>query len=339
MRKYAIALMLLPLASSFAYAQNGGNPAAGKEYWNSQETACRNCHGPNADGAFGPDLAGRGLNAAQVYRAAHQPWGIMPAFVERQINQQQAADLAAWFASMPKPAEPGKWRVDVPAGAPPGQTALVSLGCAQCHGALFNAPRTNMATVNASFDDFKDLVYHHTDALPAQRAALGAPNANAVPHMGNFNPARVNEAALHAIYDWAHDDLGFRAPLQARLNRGDPGANGITYTLNVTNNGLPGKGLTAEGVSIRMPIPSGVSVVAATGAGYQGVRMDPEAKVNVAEWKVPAIAPKQQQAYTITLSKAVTDADHFRGEIRWAKPGPKAGPSSDVIAVALRPAA
>lgn len=37
-RKYAIAVMLLSLASTVAHAQNGGNPVAGKEYWNSQQT-------------------------------------------------------------------------------------------------------------------------------------------------------------------------------------------------------------------------------------------------------------------------------------------------------------
>ena len=31
--------------------------------------ACRNCHGEQAQGAFGPDLAGRGLNVAQVIKA------------------------------------------------------------------------------------------------------------------------------------------------------------------------------------------------------------------------------------------------------------------------------
>src|SRR4029077_16008929 len=100
------------------------------------------------EGAFGPDLAGRGLNAAQVYRAAHQPWGIMPAFVDRQLNQQQAGDLAAYFGSLPKPSEPGKWRVVAPAAASPGLVALVNLGCAQCHGENFLGPRVNLAAIN-----------------------------------------------------------------------------------------------------------------------------------------------------------------------------------------------
>lgn len=335
MKTYAVVFALLPFIALPAQAQSAGDAAAGKVYWNSQQTACRNCHGENAEGAFGPDLAGRGLNAAQVYRAAHQPWGIMPAFVDRQLNQQQAADLAAYFGSLPKPAEPGTWRVEAPAGAPPGLVALVNLGCAQCHGENFLGPRINLAAVNADFEHFKELVYHHTTALPAERAELGAPNAGAVPHMGNFNPNRVNDSALRAIYDWAHDDLGWRAPLQARLSAGTPAANGFSYALRVTNIGLPGKGLSAEGVTIRMLIPAGVNVVAATGDGYQGVHMDPQAKANFVEWKLASIAPKEQQSYTITLSKEVTAAD-FKGQIRWTKPGPNNGPSNDVLDIAIR---
>src|ERR1700719_2912403 len=124
MKRLALALLVLPLAQSGASAQTpAGSPAAGKAYWEREApraTACRTCHGSSGEGAFGPDLAGRGLNAAQFERAVRQPWGIMPAFVESQLSGQDAADLAAYFASLPKVAESGKWRVEVPVGAPPG---------------------------------------------------------------------------------------------------------------------------------------------------------------------------------------------------------------------------
>src|ERR1700730_3726943 len=110
-----VAMLLLPLAPGGAFAQAAGDPAAGKTYWERDApaaTACRNCHGLQGQGAFGPDLAGRGLNAAQVKQAVRKPWGIMPAFVEIQMSDQQAADIAAYFATLPKVAEPGKWRFD-----------------------------------------------------------------------------------------------------------------------------------------------------------------------------------------------------------------------------------
>src|ERR1700716_3691642 len=116
-----VALLLLPLAQGGASAQTAGDPAAGKAYWEREApaaTACRNCHGAQGQGAFGPDLAGRGLNAAQVVQAVRKPWGAMPALAQSQMRHQQAADLAAYFASLPKVAEPGKWRFEVPPGAP-----------------------------------------------------------------------------------------------------------------------------------------------------------------------------------------------------------------------------
>ena len=118
MFRYFVALLMLPLGQSVAFAQQG-DAAAGKAYWDREApraTACRNCHGNNAEGAFGPDLAGRGLNVAHVIRAVRQPWGIMPAFVESQMSDKDAADLTAYFASLPKVDAPGKWRFEVPAG-------------------------------------------------------------------------------------------------------------------------------------------------------------------------------------------------------------------------------
>src|SRR5262244_4649889 len=181
MKKLAFALLAVPLAQSGVSAQTAGSPAAGKAYWEREApraTACRNCHGNAGEGAFGPDLAGRGLNAAQFARAVHQPWGIMPAFVESQLSDQDAADLAAYFASLPKVAEPAKWRFEVPAGAPAGLATLINMGCAQCHSPLFQGPRGNLGAVNADFDYFANLVYNHTNAIQQHRALLGG-NANA----------------------------------------------------------------------------------------------------------------------------------------------------------------
>ena len=80
MKKLVAALLALPLVAGVAFAaqqgQGGGGAAAlvgnaanGKTYWESPQHACQNCHGPVGQGAFGPDLAGRGLNTVQVLRA------------------------------------------------------------------------------------------------------------------------------------------------------------------------------------------------------------------------------------------------------------------------------
>ncbi len=328
MKQFTLGIIALSLSSGAAFAQ-AGDVSKGQEYWTSPLHQCKNCHGPAGEGGFGPDLAGRGLNGAQVYRAAHQPWGIMPAFVDTQINQQQATDLAAFFATMQKRPEPAKWRFEAAPNAPAGQAMLINMGCGQCHSPNFQGPRGNLGAVNADFDYFANLVYSHTTATPQHRAALGVNPANGGNlDMGNFSRTRLSEADLRVIYDWARNQIGFRPFLQARMGLGTPGANGVTYPLNVANNGMAGKGIAAEGITVELQIPAGTTVVAATGGGYQGVRG------NNAVWMIPSLAAKEQQSYTITLSKPAGQGD-LKGAIHWSRPTPS---PEDVVNIAAAPA-
>jgi cytochrome c553 len=339
MNRLFIVMLLLPLAQGAAWAQTAaGDPAAGKAYWERdapRATACRNCHGQQGQGAFGPDLAGRGLDAAQVLQAVRKPWGIMPAFVESQLSDKDAADLTAYFASLPKVPAPGKWRFEAAAGAPPGQATMINIGCGQCHGVNLDGPRGNLGAVNADFDYFANLVYNHTTALGQHRALLGVNNTNI--DMGNYSRTRLSEETLRQIYFWARDEIGFRVPVQGQIGKSETGPTGVTYTLTVTNGGLQGKGVIAEGLTVSLQIPADTQVVAATGTGYQGVHADDKAKANVAMWKLPRSAPKDQEKITITLTKAGTATDNLRGTIRWAKPAPKDGPSPDVVNIAPAP--
>ena len=142
----------------------------------------------------------------------------MPAFVESQLSAKDAADLAAYFATLPKPATPGKWKVEVPANAPAGQATLINMGCGQCHGATFNGPRGNsLGAYNMDFDGFANLVYNHTTAMQQYRATLGQNATNL--DMGNFSRSRLTEAQLHEIYSWARDEIGPRAPMAGQIAR------------------------------------------------------------------------------------------------------------------------
>ncbi len=327
MKKLFAALLLLPLLPltyGVATAQNApqGNAATGKTLWEGNTTACRNCHGANGEGAFGPDLAGRGLDFAQFKKAVHEPWGVMPAFP--QMNDQQLADMTSYFASLPKPATVGKWRFETPANAPRGQAIALNMGCAQCHQPGFNGPRGNMGAVNGDFNYFAALVYNHTTEMPKHRQLLGAMGNNI--NMGNFSRTRMPESELREVYNWMRDDIGFRPFLQGNMT-----ASGATYTLNVRNAGAEGRGVAAEGVTVRAVIPAGVTVASATGAGYQGVKT--EGGNTYAEWTLPRSAPKDAQTYTITLSRAVTPQDNFRAEVRWRSPAPKSGPANDVVTI------
>jgi cytochrome c553 len=340
MNRLFVAMLLLPLAQSGASAQTAaaGDPAAGKAYWDRaapQATACKNCHGAQGQGAFGPDLAGRGLDANEFLRAVRKPWGIMPTFVESQISDKEAADVAAYFATLPKVAEPGKWRFEPTASTPPGQATLINMGCGQCHGVNLDGPRGNLGAVNADFDYFANLVYNHTTATLQHRQLLG--NTSTYLDMGNYSRTRLSEATLRQIYFWARDEIGFRVPLTGQIGKGEAGATGVTYALSVKNGGLAGKGVIAEGITVTLQIPADTQVVAATGTGYQGVHADDKAKANLAVWKLPRSAPKDEEKITITLTKAGAAADNLRGNIRWAKPAPKDGPSPDVVNIAPAP--
>lgn len=319
------ALFLLPLGQG-GTAAPAGDPQAGKTLWEGPATQCRNCHGAKGEGAFGPDLAGRKLTLAQFGQAVRKPWGIMPAFIESQISGREMADLVAYFDSLPSVTQPGPWRFEVPAGAPHGQEVLLStVGCSQCHGPTLNGPRANMGAVDADFEWFKAMVYTHTTAIPQQWARLGETPPVRV-RMGNYSRSRVPESLLQEMWTFARD-LGFRVLVAGRLSAGVASANGVAYTLNVENIGLRGKGLTAEDLTITLVVPEGTNVVSATGAGYQGVRRDEQAKANVAVWRAPRMAPKDRQTYTITLSRAGTAADNLRGTVSWTKPAVKTGPS------------
>jgi mono/diheme cytochrome c family protein len=335
MKKLVAALVALPFTAGLAAAQTP-DVNAGKTLWE-QELRCKDCHGGGAEGAFGPDLAGRGLSAAQVMHAVRQPWGIMPAFTNEQVSDQELSNLAAWFASMPKVAQPGPWKTPVPANAPAGQRAMITAGCGQCHGDVLIGPRDDMGAVDADVAWLKDLVYNHTTAIRTHAQRLGTGNGPARIHMGNFNPDRVTEATLASILNWIKTDVGFRPAMRGRLTKGTPGDKGVTYALDVQNMGVAGRGMSAEDVTIRLTIPDGVKVVAATGAGYKGTRMDDKLKAQVAEWTWTKASPRDKQAYTITLSKAATREDNIRGMIMWAKPTINPGMTGDQIAIPPAP--
>jgi len=67
-----------------------------------------------AEGAFGPDLAGRGLNFAQVKQAVASPGGSCRDSSTNRSAIKKLANLAAYFGSMPKVEHPGHGRRKYP---------------------------------------------------------------------------------------------------------------------------------------------------------------------------------------------------------------------------------
>jgi mono/diheme cytochrome c family protein len=328
MRPVFGALFLVVALFHVESAAAQGNAQSGKTMWESVDARCRDCHGLKGEGAFGPDLAGRQLSFDQFRQAVRKPWGIMPRFTEEQISDTDIANFLAYFGTLPKVAAPGPWKAALPAQAKHGQELIIAtVGCAQCHGANLQGPRGNAGAVNADFEWFKKMVYDHTTNLPLHRALLGAPPAGV--RMGNYSRTRLPESMLQEIFLYAKDELKFRPAIAARLT---PAASAGTYNLEVENNGLAGKGLSAEDLTISLALAPGTKVTNTTGAGYQGIRKDKDGKTDVAVWQLPKLAPKDKHSYGITLGGGAIPS----GSVVWAKPTPGAsGP--DVVLVAVPP--
>jgi cytochrome c553 len=331
-----------------------GKAEAGKTFWQAQ--MCQYCHGVEAEGAWGPDLAGRGLTEAQIRHALREPYGLMPIYTETQVSDQTIANLQAFFATLPKAEQFGPWRwQSPPEDASEGQRLQSAFGCGQCHEPELAIPRRWLGGIgkDADFLYFEKQIYQHTDKYPGGR-------------MGNFSKERLPEIVLREIYQFMLD-AGLRAPINASLSAAPPQGANSTYTLTVFNDGVAKRGLDAEEVTIFLKIPLGTKFVSATGNGFKGVRplaqlglepatpntpgrFDPSGKLperdrpdlsgDVAVWEIPRIAAAEKQTYTLTLSGPTAQiyaipgpgpsGQAFKGfegsTVYWAKPGVRMGP-------------
>ena len=199
-RRACVLLMLLVWLSpciAAAQGQPAGNVDEGKRQWGTAPR-CQNCHGPEAKGAFGPDLAGRGLSLEQFRKAVREPWGVMPAWGSKQLTDQAIADMWAYTSSLPKATQIGRAKFVAPASAPLAQAYIVdTLGCAQCHGPELRQPRKVLGgeASEVTFEFFADLVYNHEAHFPAGR-------------MGSYSRRRAPESVLREVFTFVSKDLG-----------------------------------------------------------------------------------------------------------------------------------
>lgn len=332
MRTFPFAILVLAIsiaqggsgAAQGPAQQTAGDPANGKAVFAFGNTSCTNCHGLEAQGGWGPDLAGRRITYDQAVAAIRNPMWRMPAFVPSQLSDQEIRDMVAYWNTLPLAPAIGKWRNEAPATGPRAQQMAVNiLGCGQCHGVTMSTPRHGAAGMNADFEWFKKQVYNHATVMPEQWKQLDADRTRGRVRMGNFSPRRVPESQLQEIWDWMNE-LGMVVPLVARLTGGQTTATGTTYTLEVENEGLKDKGLTAEDVTISLVLPAGTKAVSATGTGYQGTRKDEKANADVAVWRVPKLVAHEHQNFTITLAGTAAGDAIPRGTVAYAKPTAKA---------------
>ena len=316
----AIFLLLCTIFLSAPGQTQQGKPEiqAGRDIWQGYfnlENDCKLCHGVQGEGGFAKPLAGHQSTVEQFIAAVRQGRGMMPAFVaDKNLNDQQLSQVSAYLASLPKPAQPSTtWQTPVPPLATPAQRLMISTGCGQCHGPIMANPRRTAGGRSADFEWFKEEVWRH-NSVP------GHANARHL-RMGNYSKDQVSEATLLEIWRFFAVEQGLRVPINADVSAGLAGAEGTTYTVNVNNAGIPGKGLTAEYLTISLPLLRGrdpeettTLVVATTGAGYTGIHREPITNTQAAEFEMARLAPGERKTFTITLSGKGADAGIPRAE-------------------------
>ena len=280
-----LAALLVTLTVVAQTAAPTGNIGKGTEAWG-VALRCQNCHGSEAQGGFGPDLAGRGLSFDQFRRAVRQPWGVMLAYSERQLSDQTVADMWAYTNSLPKVAQPDKPHYSAPPGAPLGQVYLVeTIGCANCHEPELRQPRRVLGGEAADVDYayFSKRIYQHNELYPTGR-------------MGNYSSTRVPETMLRELFKFVKEDLRLLVPITAAMAPGTASGGNTTYALAVKNIGMVGKGLTAEDLTVTLKLPPGARIVSTTGAGFQA------GAAGSALWKVASLSPQTELKFSVTLA-------------------------------------
>ncbi len=320
-----------------------GDPVAGaKAFGLVGGRMCQFCHGDNAEGGFGPDLAGgRGLTFDLFKKFIRKPYGVMPAYTEQRLSDQMVADIWAFVLSKPVATEMGKWHwPQAPASAPLGQRLYIgTMGCGQCH-----EPENKFARMwlgeyakQVDFAYFAKQVYNHEEKWP-----------NGV--MPHYSRERLPEAVLREIYQWMVVDLGMRASIGGVLTAAAAADGQTTYSLEVTNRGIKNVGLDVEGLTVFVRVPAGTKVAKGGGSGYVGtqalatlglepglrmaphphdesgevVRPKPDLSGDVLVWKLPKLAAADKKILTFTLAGSPTDAliKGFDGSTMfWEKPG------------------
>ena len=99
----ALTLVALPVAASAQDAPRG-DPVAGKQLFEAK--TCYACHGYVGQGSReGPRLAPP-LAFPAFLAQLREPRAIMPPYKEAILSDQQAADIVAYLASLPRPPDP-----------------------------------------------------------------------------------------------------------------------------------------------------------------------------------------------------------------------------------------
>jgi len=93
-----------------------------------EQLECGGCHAEDAQGDFGPRLAGTNLTVTTVIAQLRNPTGGMPRYDSARVTDADAADLLAWFRSLSAQPDYPTWfstdLINLPTPAMPGEKTL-----------------------------------------------------------------------------------------------------------------------------------------------------------------------------------------------------------------------
>ena len=109
-RAAIVCIAMLSLATAAAAQDEPkGDPAAGKQLF--QVKGCYSCHGYVGQGSReGPRIAPP-IALPALIAQLRTPRNIMPPYEPQLVTDQQAADIYAYLASLPKPPDPKSLKV------------------------------------------------------------------------------------------------------------------------------------------------------------------------------------------------------------------------------------
>lgn len=185
--------------------------AAGQKVW--QAALCKNCHGANAEGGFGPSLGGLTRNAKtldDVVKQVRDPFKNMPAFSASQISDADLANLVDYIKTLP-PNPDWKFAAYTPAaGEDPGKTLFNQKGCAACHGQ--NGERIISAAVKAS------------GATTLTDAAIVKQVRTPIKNMPTFKATTVSDADIATMSPWLEKQVNAQLAAPAAATTPAPAA-------------------------------------------------------------------------------------------------------------------
>jgi len=161
-----------------------------------QQHQCVSCHGPQAAGGVGPQLARTTLEFPKFLEKVRNAIPPKPAYSPQELPDQDVYDIYAWLQQIQVEAEPTRaappavqvqpGQKSLPEGKILGMSVWTGLGCDSCHGAFAQGTDKGPSLINSSYP------YERERALMRQ-------SADEIPE---HSPEHITDPVFQRLYQW-----------------------------------------------------------------------------------------------------------------------------------------